>query len=495
MSARGVRLLAYADRLGGDLSALADVLDGPLSDLAGVHILPFYTPFDGDDAGFDPTDHTAVDPRLGDWNAIGRLAREREVTADLIVNHVSAHSPEFVDWQARGGSSEFDGMFLTYATVFPHGGTEEDLTAFYRPRAGLPFTPYVVGGERRLVWTTFMPSQVDLDLTHPAALAYLDRIVAALTAAGVSVVRLDAVGYAIKTPGTDSFMTEETLSFVAALTERIRASGLRVLVEVHAHYTQQLAIAPLVDLVYDFALPALLLHALGDGDLAPLGRWLEIRPRNAVTVLDTHDGIGIIDAGPIGDSAGLISESDMRAIFARASDATGGHSDLASVTPQWAAMPHQINATFPSVVADDTTYVMCRLIQVLLPGEPQIYYVGLLDGRDDRERFAQTRQGREVNRHTYSTVELNEALEADVPRALLSLARLRRDHPAFLGAFEWELPDPRSLRLRWSAPDATLDLVARFAPEDRGFTLTGRVGDSTSVMGSVSELAEGVPAA
>ena len=31
----------------------------------GVHILPFFTPFDGADAGFDPIDHTKVDPRLG----------------------------------------------------------------------------------------------------------------------------------------------------------------------------------------------------------------------------------------------------------------------------------------------------------------------------------------------------------------------------------------------------------------------------------------------
>ena len=65
MSARGVRLLTYADRLGGDLRRLGAVLDGPLADIVGVHVLPFYTPFDGDDAGFDPVDHTAVDPRLG----------------------------------------------------------------------------------------------------------------------------------------------------------------------------------------------------------------------------------------------------------------------------------------------------------------------------------------------------------------------------------------------------------------------------------------------
>lgn len=491
MGRSGVRLLVYADRLGGDLSRLGAILDGPLRDLTGVHILPFYTPFDGDDAGFDPVDHARVDPRLGEWADVRRLAADREVTADLIVNHTSAGSDEFLDWQAKGSESVHAGMFLTMDRVFPDGATEAGLTGFYRPRPGLPITPYAVGGERRLVWTTFMPSQVDLDVDHPAALAYIDRIVSRLTEARVEVVRLDAVGYAIKTPGTDSFMTVHTLAFVERLTARIRKAGLRVLVEVHAHFEQQLAIAPLVDLVYDFALPAVLLHALGAGDVEPLARWLDIRPRNAVTVLDTHDGIGIIDAGPVAGRPGLLTEQDMRAIFVRASQATGGHSELASVTPQWASMPHQINATFPSVVNDDAAYVMCRAIQVLLPGEPQLYYVGLLDGRDDRERFAATAQGREVNRHVYDDTELAGALARTVPRALLALARLRRNHPAFDGEFSWERLTETSLRLGWRTPDASLELDAQFALDFRGFALRSRVGEREWSSDTVAELANG----
>jgi sucrose phosphorylase len=492
--APGVRLLTYADRLGGDLRRLTAVLDGPLADLAGVHILPFYTPFDGDDAGFDPVDHTAVDPRLGDWDDLAALAARREVTADLIVNHSSALSPEFDDWQRHGAASPHAGMFLTYDTVFPEGADEAAITAFYRPRPGLPFTPFAVAGERRLVWTTFMPSQVDLDVRHPAALAYLDRIVGALGAAGVSVVRLDAVGYAVKTPGSDSFMTAETLEFVAELTARLRAAGLRVLVEVHAHFSQQLAIAPLVDLVYDFALAPTLLHALGDGDVEPLLRWLELRPANAVTVLDTHDGIGIIDAGPAAGMPGLITEDDMRAIFARAAVATDGHSDIASVVPQWASMPHQINATFPSVVADDEAYLLCRAVQVLLPGEPQVYYVGLLDGRDDVARFRATGQGREVNRHAYDAPELAEALARPVPRAILGLARLRRDHPAFAGEFTLTRTGPSALRLEWraarapGAPATCLTLDADFAPGARVAVLTDERDGRSRVLRGVADL-------
>jgi sucrose phosphorylase len=489
MTTRGVRLLCYADRLGGDLRRLREVLNGPLADLAGVHILPFYTPFDGDDAGFDPVDHAAVDPRLGDWSDLAAIAATREVTADVIVNHTSHLSPEFLDWCANGDASPHAGMFLTFDQVFPDGADEAGLTAFYRPRPGLPFTPYEVAGERRLVWTTFMPSQVDLDVRHPAALAYLDRIVGALAQAGVEVVRLDAVGYAVKVPGSDSFMTDATLAFVEELTARLRAAGLRVLVEVHAHYSLQLAIAPLVDLVYDFALAPTLLHALGDGDIDPLLRWLDIRPVNAVTVLDTHDGIGIIDAGPAGDRPGLIDERAMRAIFDRAAAATDGHSELASVVPQWASMPHQINATFPSVVADDEAYVLCRAIQFLLPGEPQVYYVGLLDGRDDRARFLATGQGREVNRHAYTHEELHEALARPVPQAILALARLRRDHPAFDGVFTVTRTGPHALRLEWTIADARLALDADLAPGARVAVLTDERGGVARALRGVEQIA------
>lgn len=489
MSARGVGLLTYADRLGGDLTGLHGLLDGPLADFSSVHVLPFYTPFDGDDAGFDPIDHTSVDPRLGTWTDVAAIASGREVVADIIVNHVSSSSAEFLDWCARGEASPYDGMFLTLDTVLPDGADEASLTAFYRPRPGLPLTPVAVAGRRRIVWTTFEPTQIDLDLHHPAALAYLDRVVAALVSGGVHVVRLDAVGYAIKTPGSASFMTAATLEYVAALTARLRAAGLRVLVEVHAHHSLQQQIAPLVDLVYDFALPPLLLHGLGTGDVEPLLRWLEIRPENAITVLDTHDGIGVIDAGPAADRPGLIDHEQMRGIFERAARATAGHSAIASVVPQWAELPHQINTTFPSVLDDDAAYLLCRAVQLFLPGEPQIYYVGLLDGRDDVERFRATGVGREVNRHRYEPAEVREALARPVPQAILGLVRLRRDHPAFAGRFSWTRTGPAALRLTWADDDgaARLDLDADLG--GASFAIRSTRGGASAVATTALELA------
>ena len=478
-----VELLAYADRLGGDLPRLRALLDGPLRDFGAVHILPFFVPFDGADAGFDPIDHGTVDPRLGAWEDVRAIAARREVTADLIVNHVSSESAEFVDWLARGEQSAHDGMFLTFDTVFPDGASEADITAFYRPRPGLPFTAYrMADGHRRLVWTTFLPSQVDLDVANDRARAYLRRILATLRAGGVTTVRLDAVGYAVKTPGTDSFMTSETLGFVRQIVALARAEGLRVLVEVHAHYAQQLAIAPLVDDVYDFALAPVLLHSLGTGTSDRLLEWLRIRPRNAITVLDTHDGIGIIDAGPAGDLPGLIDEAEMAAIFERAAVATRGHSTIASVIPAWMSLPHQINATFFSALgADANRYLLARAVQLWLPGRPQLYYVGLLGGLDDVALFQRTGQGRDVNRHVHTPDEVEAALATEVTRAQLALVRLRSTHPAFGGEFGYRVEADGTLELEWVLGDERAILQVRFGPEP-GFRIrtTGAGGRLTA---------------
>ena len=453
----GTSILVYAERVGGNLGEIEKLLAGPLADFDGIHVLPFFHPYDGDDAGFDPIDHSIVDPRLGDWSDFKRISATHELTADLIVNHASYLSPEFQDWQAKGPASEFDGMFLTFDVVFPNGGTEEGITSFYRPRPGMPFTAYEVAGKRRLVWTTFMPSQVDIDINHDAGKAYLVRVLEALKSGGVKVVRLDAVGYAVKTPGTDSFMTAETLDFVRDITKLIQSYDMRVLVEVHAHYTQQLDISPLVDLIYDFQTAPLLLHSFFTGTVDRLDNWFKIRPANCLNVLDTHDGYGVIDGGPINGRPGLITQDEMAHIFKVAEKNTNGHSAIASVVPQWFSLPHQINATLPNIVANDTAYVAMRAVQFFLPGEPQVYYVGLFNGMDDRELFARSGQGRDTNRHIYSPAEIQEALKQPVTQAIIALARLRK-HAAFEGEFSWQVLGADSIRLQWMNGASSLQL-------------------------------------
>ena len=290
-----VQLITYADRLGdGTLSSMTDILRTRFNGVYdGVHILPFFTPFDGADAGFDPIDHTKVDPRLGSWDDVAELSTTHDIMVDAIVNHMSWESAQFQDVLKNGENSEYYPMFLTMSSVFPNGATEEDLAGIYRPRPGLPFTHYNLGGKTRLVWVSFTPQQVDIDTDSAKGWEYLMSIFDQMAASHVRYIRLDAVGYGAKEAGTSCFMTPKTFKLISRLREEGVKRGLEILIEVHSYYKKQVEIASKVDRVYDFALPPLLLHSLFTGHVEPVAHWTEIRPNNAVTVLDTHDGIGV----------------------------------------------------------------------------------------------------------------------------------------------------------------------------------------------------------
>ena len=164
------QLIAYVDRFpGGTFGDLQSLLEGPLQGaFGGVHVLPFFHPIDGADAGFDPIDHTQVDPRLGTWDDVAALAAQTDVMADVIVNHVSRQSPQFVDYDQRGEDSPYAGMFLTYGHVFPDGARESALLALNTPRPSLPFTAHQTArGTHVLLWTTFTSDQIDIDVRHP----------------------------------------------------------------------------------------------------------------------------------------------------------------------------------------------------------------------------------------------------------------------------------------------------------------------------------------
>ena len=463
-----VHLSAYVDRLGGDLPGLARVLRGPLAGLfGGVHLLPFFRPYDGADAGFDPEDHRVVDPRLGGWDDVAEIAADQDLMIDLIINHVSSASPQFLDWLEKGASSEYDGMFLTLGSAFPGGATEEDLLRLYRPRPGLPFTRYTLAdGSERLVWTTFTPQQIDVDVHNVRTRAYFQEVLDAIAGAGARSVRLDAVGYAVKTPGLNSFMTPETFDFIDEVTAWCHQRDLRVLVEVHSHYERQVEIAKRVDLVYDFALPPLILHALTAGRADPLLDWLRVRPINAVTVLDTHDGIGVIDVGADATDRsreGLLTPEEIDTLVETIHDNSGGSSRLATGAAASNVDLYQVNCTFYDALgADDDRYLLARALQFWTPGIPQVYYVGLLAGRNDTDLLSRTGVGRDVNRHYYSEEELAASMQRPVVRALAALIRLRSSCAAFDGEVSVE-GGGSALTMTWTAQGSVARLEADLA--------------------------------
>lgn len=475
-----VQLITYTDRLStGGFRALHDLLRTKLGGLfGGVHVLPFYHAIDGADAGFDPIDHTLVDPRLGTWDDVRALSADLPVMADLIVNHMSAESPQFLDWSAQGRASAYDGLFLTLASVFPGGATEEQLLKIYRPRPGLPFTYTTLKtGEKKILWTTFTPKQVDIDVHSPAGAAYLTSILDTFQRSGITMIRLDAAGYAIKQPGTSCFMIPETYAFISELTKQAHAHGIEVLVEIHSYHRDQIAIAQRVDRVYDFALPPLVLHALFNRTSRGLRAWLAISPRNCLTVLDTHDGIGIVDVGadPADRAArpGLIPPAELDALVEEIHTRSRDQSRQATGAAANNLDLYQVNCTYYDALGrDDRAYLTARAIQFFAPGVPQVYYTGLLAGENDLALLARSKVGRDINRHYYTPAEVDAALVRPVVRALCDLIRFRNTHPAFAGEFSVGDTTDTQLHLTWRAATQQATLAVDFAAGTAVITAT-----------------------
>jgi sucrose phosphorylase len=472
-----VQLITYVDRIAhSDLKGLKQVLDTELHDLfGGVHLLPFYYPIDGSDAGFDPIDHGKVDERLGDWNDVKQIGQQYDIMADLIVNHMSAESTEFQDVLAKGKQSPYWDLFLTKESVFPNGLSAEDQAKIYRPRPGSCFTTYTLAdGTEVEFWTTFTSNQIDINVHTAAGQAHLNNVLNRFHESKVNLIRLDAAGYAIKKPGTSCFMIDESFAFVDELAKKANSLGMTTLAEIHSHYMTQIDIAKRGDMVYDFALPPLILHSLFSKDASALTHWLSIAPRNCVTVLDTHDGIGIIDAGPVGNKAGLLTPAEIDNLVNQIHRNSKGESLQATGAAASNVDLYQVNCTYYDALAqNDVDYLIARSIQFFAPGIPQVYYTGLLAETNAMELLNKTQVGRDINRPYLHVSDIQTSMQKPVVKALCELIKLRNTQQAFNGEFSMSY-DNQQLHLTWKNGDDIANLIVDFAIKDAQISVTNK---------------------
>jgi sucrose phosphorylase len=239
-------------------------------------------------------------------------------------------------------------------------------------------------------------------------------------------------------------------------------------------------IASRVDWVYDFALPPLILHALFNGDTNPLVRWIAIRPSNSFTVLDTHDGIGVIDVGAdAAGNPGLLEPSEIHHLVESVHRFSNGQSQKATGAAANNLDLYQLNCTYLNALgSNETLYLIARAVQFFVPGIPQVYYVGLLGGQNDMELLSRSGVGRDINRHHYTPAEVSAALDSPMVKRLLELIRIRNSHPAFNGKFIAESPSGSLLIMGWTLDDHWIRLRVDFslprATIDQSIDETGR---------------------
>lgn len=441
-----VMLITYPDSLGKNIEELRDVLKNDLKGaVGGIHLLPFF-PSTGD-RGFAPTDYTKVDPKFGDWSDVEKLGQEYYLMFDFMINHISRHSKYYEDFQQKKDKSKYADLFLSWDKFWPKGRpTKADVDLIYKRKDKAPYQEITFAdGSKEKLWNTFGPEQIDLDVRKKVTQEFIKQTLNQLIEHGADIIRLDAFAYAVKKLDTNDFFVEpEIWDLLAQVRDDIVAKGAMILPEIHEHYSMPFKIAKHGYFIYDFALPMVTLYSLYSGKSERLAHWLKMCPMKQFTTLDTHDGIGVVDARDIltPEEVKYTSQELYKVganVKKKYSSAEYHNLDI-----------YQINTTFYSALGDDDKkYFMARLLQAFAPGIPQIYYVGMLAGKNDIKLLEETKEGRNINRHYYTREEVAEEVKRPVVASLLKLFAFRNTEAAFdlEGNIEVETPSENEIRI------------------------------------------------
>ena len=460
-------LITYSDSLGKNMKDLKFVLETYIKEsIGGVHLLPFF-PSTGD-RGFAPSDYTTVDPDLGSWEDVDALGEQYYLMFDFMINHISRESKFFQDFKKNHENSPYKDMFIRVHEFFPPGRpTQADVDLIYKRKDKAPFqTVQFEDGSTEEVWNTFGEEQIDLDVKKEIVKAFIRETIKDMASHGCSLIRLDAFAYAVKKLDTNDFFVEPE---IWDLLDEVRAEAAKyqveLLPEIHEHYSIQMKIADHDYFVYDFALPMVVLYSLYSGKSNRLANWLKMSPMKQFTTLDTHDGIGVVDARD------LLTDEELDYTSEQLYKVGANVKKVYSSEKYNNLDIYQINSTYYSALGnDDASYLLSRILQCFAPGIPQIYYVGLLAGENDIELLEATKEGRNINRHYYTLEEIEKEVERPVVKQLLSLLRFRNTSKAFdlEGEIEISTPDESTIEIVRSSADhqSKARLVANLATKE-----------------------------
>jgi len=435
-------MITYATSVNRDgeagLKTLKTFCDRYLADtINGLHILPFY-PYSSDD-GFAVIDYCAVNDAAGSWEDIELISSRYRLMADLVINHASSRSAWFQNFVSRKDPGK---------DYFKETKPEDDLSMVVRPRSTPLRTEVETVDGIRWVWCTFGPDQVDLDFGNPEVLLRFIEIIRFYLEKGVRVLRLDAVAFLWKEPGTTSLHDQRTHEIIKLLRTLIDFfdPSVMLITETNVPNRDNLTYfgnSNEAHAIYNFSLPPLLIYTLLTGDCRHLKTWMMSMPpaRGGTAYFNfiaSHDGIGM---RPVD---GLLSESE-RTRLLETLTGFGGRVSLRT-GPDGAARPYEVNISLIDALAGTEEgldefqidrFVCAHAIMLALEGIPGIYIHSLLGTPNDYEGLARTGRYRSINRRSWEQDELAALLaDADsihsvVLSRLGELIRLRRQQQAF----------------------------------------------------------------
>ncbi|WP_037035080.1 alpha-amylase family glycosyl hydrolase [Rahnella sp. WP5] len=421
---KDVVLITYADQFTNKAEKTLSVFDSfyqqHLADVFNiVHLLPFY-PYSSDD-GFSVIDYQQVNPLAGNWKDIRKLGQSSRLMFDYVCNHISASSEWFKQYLA--GNPKYENYFISL-------NENSDLSAVTRPRRSPLLTPFrCENGETRHVWTTFSADQIDLNFAHPDVLRDMLDVLLKYLSEGAEYVRLDAVGYMWKEPGTSCIHLPKThllVKLFRAVVEYV-SPGTVIITETNVPHQDNISYFgngfDEAQMVYQFPLPPLVLHAIHSENGETLKHWAAgldaCTPATTFfNFLASHDGIGL---NPL---RGLLPESEILRLV----DALQQEGARVSYknNPDGSTSPYEVNVTYMDALnrqSDDDDirlqrFMLAHAILLAFPGVPAVYIQSILGSRNDIQGVENAGHNRAINRQKYDVTEIGQILsEPDSLRA------------------------------------------------------------------------------
>lgn len=407
--------------------------------ISDIHILPMF-PYSSDD-GFSVIDYRRVDEHLGGWSDLQQLSEQFSLMFDCVINHISRSS----DWMQGYLQDE-----PYYKDYFIEANPELDYSRVVRPRALPLLSPFIkADGSQIYLWTTFSEDQVDINFKNPQVLLESIDVLLQYAASGGQSIRLDAIGYIWKEPGTACIHLPQTHNIIKVwrtLLDYI-LPGTRLITETNVPHHENISYFGHGDeahMVYQFPLPPLTLHAFLRQDTRVLTQWakgLSAEARYPHTTyfnfLASHDGIGLRPTETfLDDSDRLFMAQEVIRKQGRVSykdNGDGTHS------------PYELNINYLSAITEPedkneqkaNKFIAAQSVLLSIVGVPAIYYHSLLGSENDLEGMHQSGINRRINRQKLTLQELefelasHNSLRALVFNGLSDLIAIRRAHSAF----------------------------------------------------------------
>lgn len=403
-----------------------------------VHFLPFF-PYSSDD-GFSVIDYEQVNPEIGDWADVQVMNRNARLMFDFVCNHMSAKSNWFQGYLNNRTS---------YKDFFIESDPSIDLSMVTRPRTSPLLSEFVdLDGKIRNIWTTFSDDQVDLNFANPKVLLRMIDVLLFYVDQGADFIRLDAVGFLWKKAGTSSIHLPEThkiIQLFRSIVEEV-APGTILITETNVPHQDNISYfgdgTNEAQMVYQFPLPPLVLHANRTGNTSYLQKWaneiyLPTEEVSFFNFLASHDGIGL---NPI---RGIIDEAEILDLVA--SIEKEGALVNYKQNPDGSFSPYEINTTYIDALSNQSDedelrlkrFMVAHSILLTIIGIPAVYVQSILGGRNYYEGVEKTGANRTINRQKYKASEICDSLlksgsfRNQVYRELQKLIQLRRSEEAF----------------------------------------------------------------